>query len=110
MTRHYKELVGVLVREDLESNILYIEHVFEFATPDVERGVYIQTNFGFSCYRSFNALVERQEELWNPVLGDLYRDTRLGARSVYLSFRGTKHPHALGIEGKWSRYAEVGNA
>jgi hypothetical protein len=109
MTRHYKEIVGVLIREDWESNLLYVEHVYEFCKPGIDRGVYIQVSYGFSSYTSFNALVARQEELWAPVLGDLYKDTRLGARSCYLSFRGTKHPHALGIEGKWTRYAELGD-
>lgn len=106
MTRHYKELVGVLVREDVESNILYIEHVYEFSVPEHERGVYVQTSYGFSQYRSFVELVRCQEDLWAPVLGICYKDKSRTERQVYLAFQKTKHPRLLGLPGDWVAYAE----
>ena len=106
MTRNYKELVGVLVKEDIESDILYIEYVYEFNTPGVERGVYVQTSYGFSQYRSFNELIRVQEELWAPVVGLCYREKHPCPRQVYLAFEKRKHPKQLGLPGDWIIYAE----
>jgi len=106
MARHYKEIVGVLIREDLESNILYTEYVYEFVVPGQERGVYVATNYGFSCYTSFHDLVRRMEDLWAPVLGSCYKDLYKHNRQVYLSFQKTKHPKQLGLIGDWKAYAE----
>jgi len=106
VTRHYKELVGVLVREDVESDILYVEHVYEFNTPGCDRGVYVQCSYGFSLFRSFNDLVACQESLWAPVLGLCYKDRGHYPRQVYLAFDKTKHPKYLGLRGDWVSYAE----
>jgi hypothetical protein len=102
----HKDMIGVYVREDHAANLIHVEHIYLFRSPDGLHDIVFSRDYGHSAATCFDDLFNYLFDLWAPVVTRAWMARATGKENQgYLQFDRRMEPRYI-YGGTWRCTAE----
>lgn len=103
--RPYRNLIGVYVREERDSNLVFVEHVYLFARGNGLSDIYFQRSYGWTSKVKMTDIIACQEDIWAPSLQATWIDKSHDDTQAYLQLVDSPEPRSI-YGGAWRKVLE----